>query len=284
MAKIAWATCGKLAGLSPQESGVVQLLIKWGHEVEPAIWDSKSVNWKSFDVIVIRTIWDYHVKVEQFLEWLDLLESLQVDVFNSTKILKWNHHKFYLEEIAQRGIPIIETEFVKKGASIDFNKIVENLKSPEIIIKPAVSATAHNLLKVDVKKIDHKKAEINKLIKSSDLLIQPFIKEIESGEWSYIFFNKKFSHAVIKKPTGSDFRVQNDFGGTSEILEPPKGTISQAQKVLDVIPDELLYARVDGLVIDGRFYLMELELIEPELFLLDQTLQEKFARAIIEKI
>src|SRR5205085_6166057 len=99
-------------------------------------------------------------------------------------------------------------------------------------------------------------------------LIQPFVEEVVTdGEWSLIFFSNEFSHGVLKRVGPGDFRVQNDFGGTSVALPPPDQALEVAQSLCVGTSGELVYARVDGVMVDGRFLLMELELIEPSLFL-----------------
>jgi len=113
--------------------------------------------------------------------------------------------------------------------------------------------------------------------------MQKFVAEIQtSGEWSFVFFDKKFSHAVLKRAKAGDFRVQNNFGGTVETnLKPPQGLTKQAQKIVENVEEDLLYARVDGVEVEGEFCLMELELIEPVLFLENnKSAAQKLAAAI----
>jgi len=103
------------------------------------------------------------------------------------------------------------------------------------------------------------------------------------GEWSLLFFNKQFSHGVLKKPKSDDFRVQNDFGGTAERTEVPLFVREQAEQWLKLIKEPLLYTRVDGVVSNGKFVLMELELIEPVLFLKeDEQAPVRFANEIVK--
>jgi glutathione synthase/RimK-type ligase-like ATP-grasp enzyme len=123
-----------------------------------------------------------------------------------------------------------------------------------VVIKPAVSATAWRTELIDAKEAGTYEV---------DVLVQPYMKEIEQGEWSLIFFGGEFSHAVFKRPKRGDFRVQSDFGGTATARMPDAKLIEQARKH---VKKEWLYARVDGIEQDGRFLLMELELTEPALF------------------
>jgi glutathione synthase/RimK-type ligase-like ATP-grasp enzyme len=108
--------------------------------------------------------------------------------------------------------------------------------------------------------------KLDRLVGKADVIVQKFVEEINEGEVSLLFFNKKFSHAVLKKARPDDFRVQNDFGGTAELFTPSRELITQGEKIVSSVSEPLLYARVDGVVVRGRFILMELELIEPVLF------------------
>ncbi|MGH9845700.1 MAG: ATP-grasp domain-containing protein, partial [Blastocatellia bacterium] len=123
---------------------------------------------------------------------------------------------------------------------------------------------------------------LEKLVETSGVMVQRFVDEIQiRGEWSLIFFRKEYSHAVLKRAKPGDFRVQDDFGGYLDKLVPSASLIEQAQQIVDLIEEQLLFARVDGVEIDGKFQLMELELIEPALFLRQDSLaSRRFADAI----
>ncbi|HEY2582103.1 MAG TPA: hypothetical protein VGI43_09855, partial [Mucilaginibacter sp.] len=126
-------------------------------------------------------------------------------------------------------------------------------------------------------------ARLNDLLKTGGYLVQKFIEEITEGELSLIFFNKVFSHAVVKKPRTGDFRVQKDHGGTVEGFYPGEKTIAEAAAFLLDIKEPLLYARVDGVIINADFYLMELELIEPALFFTkNENAPKNFYRAFTD--
>jgi len=114
------------------------------------------------------------------------------------------------------------------------------------------------------------------------LMVQPFIRQIVSqGEWSLVFLDGGYSHAVLKKPADGDYRVQQQHGGSLTPATPPPELIAQAAKALAAVPSPWLYARVDGCVLDAEFTLMELELIEPELFFRSQKgAAERLAKAI----
>jgi len=150
------------------------------------------------------------------------------------------------------------------------------------VIKPAISATAYHTWRTTGEQAAQDQERFAALLQHSDVLVQQFMDPVVTeGEWSFVFFQKQYSHAVLTKVQPGDFRVQDDFGGTVESVSPEMALIEQAQQIIHCVKDPLLFARVDGIVIDGRLVLMELELIEPFLFLQSHPQAvERFARAI----
>jgi len=142
------------------------------------------------------------------------------------------------------------------------------LNADKLVVKPLVSGGAKNTLKVVRGTEVGMEEKIGNLLQEEDFLVQPFIPEIVLvGEYSLIFFNEKLSHAVLKTPASADFRVQHYYGGTIQTIVPSETLLAPAQSLVDRFAKNTLYARVDGVEIDGVFHLMELELIEPYLFL-----------------
>src|SRR5207237_7202672 len=112
----------------------------------------------------------------------------------------------------------------------------------------------------------------DEMLTAGDVLVQPLVNEVLSdGEWSLMFIEGAFSHAVLKRPTPGDFRVQYEFGGVSLDAQPPREIVAQAEAILETLRQPWLYARVDGCDVDSRLMLMELERIEPSLLLDHQT-------------
>ncbi len=283
--KIAFVTCSTKPEFASDDIPVVDLLQSKGTEVQPLPWDAESDQWKAFDLVVIRSCWNYHLHPEKFMQWLDQMESQKVKLFNSAKTVRWNLHKGYLKELEQKGVPLPETIWLKKGKGANLSQLITEKNWEKAVVKPAISATAFNTFLVSHAENEQQQQKFAEQLFSADTLIQKFMPEVQQeGEWSLIFFDKKFSHSVIKRPTSKDFRVQNDFGGSAELASPPPFALEQAQKVLLMIDEPLLYTRVDGVISNNQFLLMELELIEPMLFLADEKdAGERFANSIIEK-
>jgi len=251
-------------------------------QVVPAIWDDPNSNWKSFSLVVLRSCWDYHHKPRAFRDWIKRLEEEKVSVWNPTSIVRWNMEKTYLRELAARGVAIPKTEWLEVGDATPLLEIMQRNGFEHAVIKPTISATAHMTFRTSLATAQHDQAGLDEVLRFSGAMIQEFVAEIVTkGEWSLIFFDKKFSHAVLKQPRADDFRVQHDFGGTARLASPPAALIAQAQRLVGMIASPLLYARVDGVEREGRLLLIELELIEPQLFLsFSSAARLRFAEAI----
>lgn len=259
-------TCDQCPLLSDSEQSLIPLLADAGVKATPLIWNDPAVPWEAFDTLIIRSIWDYHLHPEEFIQWLIYLEENKIRTLNPLGILRRNHHKFYLRDLEKKGIRIIPTLFIEKTADLKLPaEVIRDWQ--KAVIKPAVSASAYLTQVFSYAEISNIEEDFRVAASQRDMLVQQFIPEVESGELSMIFFNRVFSHAVLKKPAAGEFRVQKEFGGRSSTFQPHQSLIEAGNKILALFDQALLYARVDGLVIDGEFILMEVELIEPELFL-----------------
>ena len=283
--KIAILTCNQLPELTPQDRPLILELAKHSIVAIPVIWDSPNVNWSDFDYLVFRNTWDYFEKEVQFNTWLTKIEKLGIKTLNSIAIIKENKHKFYLREMEQQGVQILPTIFINKTSNLSLKTLIPSTWK-KAVIKPAFSAGSYQTEVFDITDSEIISLQYKVIAAEKELLLQEFIPEILSlGETSFIFFNKKFSHAVNKKPVEGDFRIQVQFGGKYTLVEPNSNLITQAQKIVNRFADDLLYARVDGIIIDNQLHLMEVECIEPDLYLnLSDGATERFTQAIINSI
>lgn len=267
-----------------EDADLIEFLKGKGLDVVPTIWNDENVAWNSFDVAIIKSPWDYHNHLNAFLAWADNVDSLGVKVLNPVEIIKWNSHKHYLKDIAQKGLPVIPAEYLEKGSAFD-SRFFDLFDTDKVVVKPCVSAGAQNTISVSKNNFHDQVDEIGKLLKEQDYMVQPFVEEIKNGEWSFLFFKGKYSHCSLKTPKQGDFRVQHYHGGSISYPNPNPLHIEQAGSYLKSLPQPTLYARVDGVVKNGSFQLMELELIEPYLFLNgDNNLLENYYQALIELI
>ncbi|MDX1995325.1 MAG: hypothetical protein SF029_23275 [bacterium] len=278
MKKIAFVTYAANPAITPDDNLTAEALRRMGYIVESAVWNDPAVAWQAFDLVVIRSPWDYHHQPDAFLTWLDRLEALGVRVENALPLLRWNAHKTYLRDLEGCGIPIIPTVWVKQGEPVPALTAVWG-EPDEVVVKPTISASAYLTERLRVEALSGFTALV-------DVMIQPFVREITVvGEWSLLYFDGRYSHAVKKYPQAGDFRVQSEFGGKVSLETPTPALLEQVQAILDSLDTTPLYARVDGVEVDGRFLLMELELIEPSLFLRAAAdAPQRFAEAIAARV
>lgn len=252
-----------------------------GHLVDETPWDDPQVNWLNYDRIVLRASWNYHEHIVDFKRWLTAIRDKQLPLWNPIETVLWNIDKHYLKYLSSKGVNIIPTVFVEEGEAFNTQNILLEIGSSQVIVKPAYGASAFGVNKFATTETELIKKKINDLQTHSAVMIQKFLPEISQGELSLIFFNKVYCHSALKTPSPTDYRTQPHFGGTEAAFIPTPEIIMQAQKIINTVQGSLLYARVDGININGVFHLMELELVEPYLFLEQSPdAPKKFADAI----
>jgi glutathione synthase/RimK-type ligase-like ATP-grasp enzyme len=283
MSTIAFVTYRDLPQLTSEDQLVCSYLQRYGVQTQAVIWDAPDVAWNAYEAVVVRSCWDYHLHPGTFSAWLTDLEHLQVPLWNPVPILRWNLHKTYLRDLYMQGFAIPPTCWLDRGCQAKLGTILADHGWDEAVIKPAVSATAYQTWRTTRTQASHDQPQFAACLQHADMLVQQFMDPVVTyGEWSFVFFDKQYSHAVLKKAQAGDFRVQDDFGGTVEVVSPGSGLIEQAQQIINSIADPLLFARVDGIERDGQLVLMELELIEPFLFLnSDPYAIERFGGAML---
>ena len=282
---IALLTCTKWPQLTAADQLLIPELEKHGLRAEAAIWDDNAVNWAKYNVLIFRNTWDYYEKEEQFNHWLDKIKALGIKTLNSLEIIRQNKHKFYLRELQNQGIKIIPTIFIESTNDLNLPAVLPP-DWDKAVIKPAFSAGSYNTQVFEAKHVEQINTVYQPIAKKKDLLLQKFIPEIQThGETSFVFFNKKFSHCINKKPKDGDFRVQVQFGGKYTAIHPDPALIEKAKQILDTFSEPLLYARVDGIAINDDLLLMEIECIEPDLYFdLCEGSMQRFVSSILELI
>lgn len=286
MKTIGFATYKDAPQLTTDDLLVAEALRPIGINVIPVVWDDPSVDLRQVEAMIIRSCWDYHLRPEQFLQWVDTLDRAGVGVFNSNAIVKWNFDKHYLQDLAAQQVAIPRTIWIEPGTQADLETILREHNLAEAVIKPTISLSAYQTWRISADEARAHQAAFAQLVAERGMMIQEFIPEVTtSGELSLMFFGKVYSHAVYKRPRKDDFRVQTDFGGTRHITAPPPRVIAQAQTIVDLIDEPLLFARVDGIEVEGKLVLMELELIDPLLFFsYDPAAAQRCAEVIAQAI
>jgi glutathione synthase/RimK-type ligase-like ATP-grasp enzyme len=279
--RIALCTWSDPSYVDPEPPQIAEALRSLGFEAEVVVWHD-DVDWASFDLVVIRSTWDYFDRLEEFLDWADRVDSVS-RIINSPKIIRWNSHKGYLAQLGEAGIPVLPSLALAKGAARPVEQMLAR-EWGEVVIKPAVDGGARGALKGPANSpgtAEH----LGRLVEAGDTIVQPYAPSVELGETSLFFFGGAFSHAVRKVPQPGDYRVQAMHGGSEEDHEPTPEELEVATRAMALAPDELVYARVDLLEVAGLPTLMELELIEPDLFLRTAPGSvERFAAAVAAQL
>ncbi|MGI8663925.1 MAG: ATP-grasp domain-containing protein [Acidimicrobiales bacterium] len=251
-ADVALVTFAGMANGYEDDALLAAALSRLGADVTFVCWDDAAVQWAALDLAVVRSTWDYHQRPDAFLAWADFVRTASLLV-NDAPTLRWNSHKGYLLELATAGVPVVPTVLARRGE-------VFTLPAGRWVVKPAVSIGAERTVR------DAAQADLDALVAVSDVLVQPYVREVESGEVSLVCFGGVPSHAVRKVPAAGDFRTQEHLGATVTAVPVTEALDQLAGTVLSLLPTTPAYARVDVVDTPDGPLLMELELIEPTLF------------------
>ncbi|MEV4660257.1 hypothetical protein [Micromonospora sp. NPDC049301] len=272
--RVALVTCTELADLDPDDRFVLAPLAARGIAAEAVVWDDPDVDWSSYDLVVLRSPWDYALRRDEFVAWAASVPTL----VNPADVVRWNTDKRYLAELSAAGVPTVPTSWVEPGESWQ-----PPADTGEYVIKPAVSAGSQDTGRYDLADPEHRElagAHVRRLSDARRLtMVQPYLTAVDTeGETALLFLagpnGLAFSHAIRKGPmlTGPDLGPDGLYKAeeiTARTAAPAQLTV--AEKTLAVVPggtDQLLYARVDLIPgPDGDPVLVELELTEPSLFL-----------------
>jgi len=278
VAHIAFLTSEELKDLTEDDRLAIEPLRARGHDVVPAVW-TRDPDWSSFDMTIIRSPWDWQDHEAKFGALLETFAKAPYRVENRSAI-RW-HDKRYLLDLEKRGVRIIPTRVAdtREGAL----ELVAECKWARAIVKPTLAAGGHRMAKIDAsnRTIDFDAG-------GGAYFVQPFVEEVlTEGEWSLVFFEGVYSHAVRKHAKTGEFRIHVEHGGTVADADPPREIIEDAERAIAAAGETFLFARVDGIPSRalGGFALTELEVVEPELFLrAHPKAPERFAEAIAKRL
>jgi len=272
-------TAAHLPDLAPDDQELLHALRRADVKTEIVVWDDPSVNFAEAPLTVVRSVFDYHLRRDEFISWVDQVEPL-TSVQNPPDILRWNSHKSYLVRLIDDGFPSIPTEWADHGSSVDLRAVLAARSWPEAVVKPAVSASAHGTLKVTEDNLDEAQAHLDGLVHQGDALIQPYLYDFETtGETSVIWLGGEQTHSA-RRPSGMHTSLELAHIGAP--LEPAAEELDLATAVYEWISPVPLYARID--LLDTREHgllVLEVELIEPALYLRHSArIADRFAAAV----
>lgn len=279
---MALATAAHYPELAPDDQILHAELLRRGIDAVPIVWDS-GADWSEYETIVVRSIWDYHLKFPRFRKWLDDLDASGARVLNPTSILRSNADKQYMVELANAGIRITPTRVVMKRDRDSLSDVLLETGWKHAVVKPTVSSTGYETWFVSKPITPEDEERFLMQHGKMDVLVQEFADGVKAGEMSFVFIAGAYSHAVLKRAAQGEFRVHNEHGGTVESFDAPPAHIAWAASVVATLPrNSWTYARVDAVADTAGMMVMELELLDPELFLAYNTKAvQTFADAIL---
>jgi hypothetical protein len=280
--RVALLTMDSLENFYTYDKLLIEPMSKLGWDAEEISWRKENVDWNDYTAVIVRSTWDYQNDFKKFLNVLESINDSSAHLENDLELMKWNMNKNYLFDLETKGVKIVDTIWEKSFNSNNVHHYFSEFNSEEIIIKPNISANADNTFRLSKEKLIENMEKLEQIFSQREFMVQPFMKNIiDEGEYSLFFFNGEFSHCVLKKPKENDFRVQEEHGGKFRIVVRNQQQILIAESIINKLSTIPLYARAD-LVRNAQneFVLMELELIEPSLYLnTDIQSPERFARA-----
>ncbi|MET0459041.1 MAG: hypothetical protein ABW195_07320 [Ilumatobacteraceae bacterium] len=235
--------------------------------------------------VVIRSTWDYVEQPARFVTWLESLAAADVVVHNPVPLLRWNLHKRYLVELAEHGVPTVPTQIVPAGARVSVTALRDELSAADIVVKPAIGGTARLAAHSRQLGLSALQRHLDAITHTEDALVQPFVDSIEAhGEISIVAVAGVPCLAVEKRAAPGDWRVHAEFGGTATAVALTSALDDVATTALRSLPTTPTYARIDVVVGPTGFQVLELELVEPELFFrLDPDLADRLARVLEQR-
>ena len=282
MKKCAFLTLDEIGDYVIDDEHAIEPLTELGWQVSTVSWRQTNIPWSDFDLVIIRSTWDYWNDVPTFLDTLERINR-ETKLANRLDLVRWNLVKTYMRDLEERGIGIVPTLWARSLEADSFAKYQKELGTDEIVVKPVVGANGDDAFRVSQGDTLERLQSIAARFFNRDCMIQPFMPNIISeGEYSLFFFSGQYSHAILKTPAESEFRSQEEHGGEIRSIVPQEKLLNRARQAMDTLSPAPLYARIDFIRNDADdFLVMELELIEPSLYLrMDAQAPGRFAAAI----
>jgi glutathione synthase/RimK-type ligase-like ATP-grasp enzyme len=259
-------TCARPPAPDPDTPLLADALRRAGYEVDIADWRDASADWSTARVTVLRSPWDYVDHHDEFVAWAERVDAVS-SLWNPLALVRWNTHKAYLLDLQERGAPVVPTVVLVGGSAASLDGICDAQGWNAVVVKPAVASGGKGARRAEVGD-GAAQAHLDDLLTRGDALVQQFVPGIEqAGEWSVVLVDGHLGHVLRKRPARGDYRVQEEWGGRTELVEPGAGLVDLATRVWGVLPAPALYARIDIVSIGEQWHVMEVEVTEPSLWL-----------------
>ncbi|HEX3369150.1 MAG TPA: hypothetical protein VHS56_06210 [Candidatus Cybelea sp.] len=285
MADCTLVTCSLVPDLDPDDRLLLREMQRRGLDVSVEIWSEPSTDWSASTLCILRSTWDYHVRFDEFVSWIDRASAV-TRLQNAPQLLRWNSDKSYLRALQARGVRVVPTAWVARGERCSLATLAEMRGWRDLVLKPAKGLAGHGvtLVRRGAKSFAAAQARLDHLAQTYDMLVQPYLKGVFGyGERALIFIDGRYSHAIVKKPFDTLLAISD---ADSTLAEASGDEIAIASEALDAVPAAALYARVDLLRDDdNNVCVSELELIEPALYFgVYQPARAALADAIIRQL
>ena len=279
---IVLATCAAWPAVSASDEPFAEALRARGFDVRPAPWNGDFEPFARPAAVVVRSTWDFHEAPDAYVSWLGRLDPSRT--FNAPELIRWNLAKTHVLALARRGAPVPRS-LAADAQPAAIAAALDALGLREGVIKPLVGASGFGVERVtrgdEAAALDRATAR-----KPTDrMLVQEFLPGIAAGELAGVFFDGVFSHGLRRVPAPGEFRINSQYGGRMEATELPAAVVEQMRRVLALLPEPALYARIDGVMHEGRFVVMEVEVNEPGLGMdLVPEAGQRFADALLARL
>lgn len=281
--RCAFLTMADTSGWSIDAHLAIPPLAARGWSVESLPWREPGADWRRYDAVYLGTPWDYPEDVTRFLDVLGEIERAGPVIVNPVALVRWNIEKTYLRDLERQGAAIVPTEWHASLAEPDIDALGERSRDEPLVVKPVIGTNATDTYPLAGGLDGATRTALSRAFLARACMVQPFIEAIrDEGEYSLFYIGGGYSHAIHKVPKPGDFRVQEEHGARIDAVTPAASLRAAADAVLALVSPEPLYARADFVRGAGdRWLLMELELIEPSLYLrMDEGAPERFAAAL----
>ncbi|HEV3490921.1 MAG TPA: hypothetical protein VG224_09930 [Reyranella sp.] len=280
---IVLATASGQPEITASDGLYAEALERRGFAVVGAPWDGPRAAFDGAAAVVIRSTWGYYRASDAFRDWTEAMAAAS-RLFNPIGLVRWNLRKDYIGKLAAAAVRVPQTHFV--ACEVDaIDKVFGETGWSRAVVKPAIGASGYSVELVVREGVADAVSRLAAEARAGGVLVQEFLPEIAEGELSLIYFDGLFSHAVRKRPPQGEFRVNSRFRATRSAEMPSRAVTEQGAAALRTLPELPLYARVDGVVRDGVLIVIEVEVLEPALFLdFDPGSAERFAAATIARL
>ncbi len=279
MATVAFATWERLPGLDPDDRLLVAALQALGVSVRPAVWSDPGVRWDTFDLVLLRSTWDYHRRVGEFLAWIDRVAA-QARLLNVATTVRWNADKHYLDDLGRAGVPVVPTAWGSEVPSATAHLRRQGWSRG--VMKPAISADGYETYAFDDRDEAATERRFARLKAAGEVMLQPYLAAVDGpGERSLVFFEGEYSHAALRAPKLSPGSALREGARVT----PTAVELDVARRALATVHPTPLYARADLVPGPSGPCVLELELIEPTLYLgTHPESAERLASAIVRRL